>query len=71
MLSYNFFIPLSVLHAHQFQPNEFATSLLTAKLGEDPNTYYIVGTALVYPEDAEPRQGRIVVFHYTEGEYFN
>ena len=48
-------------------PNEFATSLISAKLGEDPNTYYIVGTAMVYPEEAEPKQGRIIIFHYHEG----
>lgn len=48
-------------------PNEFATSLISAKLGEDPSTYYIVGTALVHPEEAEPKQGRIVIFHFHEG----
>lgn len=48
--------------------NEFATSLLSAKLGDDPNTYYIVGTAMVYPEEAEPKQGRIIVFHYSDGK---
>ncbi|XP_064600976.1 DNA damage-binding protein 1-like [Liolophura sinensis] len=59
---------LTVLHAHQLLPNEFATSLISAKLGEDPNTYYIVGTAMVYPEEAEPKQGRIIVFHFSEGK---
>ena len=57
-----------VLHAHTLMPNEFATSLISAKLGEDPNTYYIVGTAMVYPEEAEPKQGRIIIFHYHEGK---
>ena len=51
-------------------PNEFATSLISAKLGEDQNTYYIVGTAMVYPEEAEPKQGRIIIFHYHEGTSF-
>ena len=51
-------------------PNEFATSLISAKLGEDPNTYYIVGTAMVYPEEAEPKQGRIIIFHYHEGMWY-
>ena len=58
----------AVLHAHQFLPNEFATSLISAKLGEDQNTYYIVGTAMVHPEEAEPKQGRIVIFQFVDGE---
>ena len=57
----------AVLHAHQLMPNEFATSLISAKLGDDPNTYYIVGTAMVYPEEAEPKLGRIIIFLYTDG----
>lgn len=61
-----FFIP--VLHAHQFLQNEYALSLVSCKLGKDPNTYFIVGTAMVYPEEAEPKQGRIVVFHYSDGK---
>lgn len=36
-----------VLHAHQFMQTEYAMSLMSAKLGDDPNTYYIVGTAIV------------------------
>jgi len=50
-------------------PNEFATSLISAKLGDDPNTYYIVGTAMVYPEEAEPKLGRIIIFLYTDGMF--
>lgn len=57
-----------VLHSHQLMPNEFATSLISARLGEDPSNYYIVGTALVHPEEAEPKQGRIVIFHFHEGK---
>ena len=55
-------------HAHQLMQNEFATSLISAKLGEDPNVYYIVGTAMVFPEEAEPKSGRILVFHWNDGE---
>lgn len=44
-----------VLHAHQFMQTEYALSLMSAKLGDDPNTYYIVGTAFVYPEEADPK----------------
>lgn len=61
--------PPLVLHAHQFLQNEYALSLVSCKLGKDPNTYFIVGTAMVYPEEAEPKQGRIVVFQYSDGEW--
>ena len=58
-----------MLHAHHLMPNEFATSLISAKLGDDTNTYYIVGTAMVYPEEAEPKLGRIIIFLYTDGTF--
>lgn len=57
----------AVLHAHQFLQNEYALSMVSCKLGRDPAVYFIVGTAMVYPEEAEPKQGRIIVFHYTDG----
>ncbi|XP_038557047.1 DNA damage-binding protein 1 [Micropterus salmoides] len=57
-----------VLHAHQFLPSEYALSMVSCRLGKDPSVYFIVGTAMVYPEEAEPKQGRIVVFHYTDGK---
>lgn len=56
-----------VLHAHQFMQTEYAMSLISAKLGNDPNTYYIVGTALVNPEEPEPKVGRIIIYHYADG----
>lgn len=59
----------TVLHAHQFLQNEYALSLVSCRLGKDPNTYFIVGTAMVYPEEAEPKQGRIVVFQYSDGKW--
>ena len=62
------FSSLLVLHAHQFLQNEYALSLVSCRLGKDPNTYFIVGTAMVYPEEAEPKQGRIVVFQYSDGK---
>uniref|UniRef100_A0A673HSU2 DNA damage-binding protein 1 n=1 Tax=Sinocyclocheilus rhinocerous TaxID=307959 RepID=A0A673HSU2_9TELE len=58
----------AVLHAHQFLQNEYALSMVSCKLGRDPAIYFIVGTAMVYPEEAEPKQGRIIVFHYTDGK---
>lgn len=60
---------VSVLHAHTLLPNECATSLISTTLGEDPTPYYIVGTALISPEEAEPKSGRIIVFHYNEGMF--
>lgn len=57
-----------VLHAHQFMQTEFALSLMSAKLGDDSNTYYIVGTAIVNPEEPDPKAGRIIVFHFSEGK---
>ncbi|CAG9789143.1 unnamed protein product [Diatraea saccharalis] len=57
-----------VLHAHQLMANEFAMSLISCKLSEDPNHYYAVGTAIVNPEESEPKQGRLLLFHWTEGK---
>ncbi|XP_067012933.1 DNA damage-binding protein 1 [Anabrus simplex] len=57
-----------VLHAHQFMQSEYALSLVSTKLGEDPNTYYIVGTALVNPEESEPKMGRILIFLYQDSK---
>lgn len=64
----NTLVFLSVLHAHQFLPSEYALSIVSCRLGKDPSVYFIVGTAMVYPEEAEPKQGRIIVFHYTDGQ---
>ena len=57
-----------VLHAHQLLPSEYALSLVTGKFGDDSNSYYVVGTAFVNPEESEPKQGRIVVFSYSDGK---
>ena len=57
-----------VLHAHTLMPNEYALSLLSTKLGEDPTSYFIVGTALVNPDESEPKMGRILLFHWTDGK---
>lgn len=32
-----------VLHAHQLMQQEYAMSLISCQLGDDPNTYYVVG----------------------------
>lgn len=44
-----------VLHSHQFLQTEYVLSLMSAKLGSDPNTYYVVGTGIVNPEESEPK----------------
>ncbi|KAL1129243.1 hypothetical protein AAG570_013772 [Ranatra chinensis] len=56
-----------VIHAHQLAHTEYCLSLVSARLGEDSHCYYIVGTAVVNPEESEPKQGRIIVFLYDEG----
>ncbi|XP_013147692.1 PREDICTED: DNA damage-binding protein 1 [Papilio polytes] len=56
-----------VLHAHQLMTSEFAMSLVSCRLGDDPNHYYAVGTAILNPEESEPKQGRILLFHWSEG----
>eukprot|EP00111_Clytia_hemisphaerica_P011207 TCONS_00032834-protein len=57
-----------VTHAHQLLDNEYATALTSCKLGSDTNTYYCVGTALVYPEEPEPKEGRLILFQLVEGK---
>lgn len=57
-----------ILHAHQFMANEQALSIVSTRLGEDPNTYFIVGTAFIHPEEMEPASGRVIVFHLNDGK---
>ncbi|CAG4984132.1 unnamed protein product [Colias eurytheme] len=57
-----------VLHAHQLPSSEFAMSLVSCKLGDDPAHYYALGTAILNPEESEPKQGRIILFHWSEGK---
>ena len=45
---------------------EMAVSILSCQLGDDPNFYYIVGTAYVEPGESEPERGRIVLFRWHE-----
>lgn len=56
-----------VIHAHQFMTNEYALSVISARLGDDPTHYYIVGTCFVNPEEPEPKLGRIVLFQLIDG----
>ena len=48
--------------------NEYAMSIVSTKLGDDVNPYYVVGTALVVPEETEPKMGRIVLFQWADGK---
>lgn len=57
-----------VLHAHQLMPNEYALSLISTRLGDDPNTYFVIGTAVVNPDESEPKLGRVILFHYSDGK---
>jgi DNA damage-binding protein 1 len=47
---------------------EYAISLISCKLGNDPQPYYVVGTGLVSPEESEARTGRIVIFQWKDGK---
>lgn len=58
----------AVLHAHQFPDNEFAATILSARLGDDPTPYLIIGTALVVPNEVTPCFGRILVFKWTDSD---
>lgn len=55
-----------VMHAHQFMPTEMAVSILSTRLGESDEEYFIVGTAFVIFDEPEPRQGRLIVYKWTQ-----
>ena len=57
------------LHSHQFIPTEYALSILSCRLADDPNTYFIVGTALVNNDESEPKIGRIIIFHWNDNKF--
>lgn len=57
-----------VTHAHQLHDNEYATALTSCKLANDTNTYYCVGTAMVFPEESEPKEGRLILFQLVDGK---
>lgn len=57
-----------ILHAHTLMPTEYAMSLISTRLGEDPTPYFIVGTALINPDEPEPKMGRILLYHWNDGK---
>ena len=54
-----------VMHSHQFMATEQAVSILSARLGETQDEYFIVGTAFVNEDEPEAKQGRLVVFRWS------
>uniref|UniRef100_A0A1I7XBW2 DNA damage-binding protein 1 n=1 Tax=Heterorhabditis bacteriophora TaxID=37862 RepID=A0A1I7XBW2_HETBA len=44
-----------ILHSHELGPNEHALSIFSTRLGEDPTVYFVVGTAMVYSDETEPK----------------
>lgn len=75
VLTHHFLV--TVTHAHDLQDHECATSLISCTLSGDPNssfssngtsnTFYCVGTAYVFPEEPEPKTGRLILFQLLEG----
>lgn len=57
-----------VTHAVHLQDMETPVSLISCKLTNDSHDYYCVGTAFVYPEETEPKSGRLILFHLAEGK---
>ncbi|MFH4976853.1 hypothetical protein AB6A40_003562 [Gnathostoma spinigerum] len=50
------------LHACQLGKDEMAQSIKSCKLGDDPDPYYVVGTAIVSNDETEAKLGRIMMF---------
>ena len=57
-----------VVHSHQLLQSEYACNVLSCKLGDDPTPYYVVGTAFIHPEEAEPKSGRLLIFSWADGK---
>jgi len=55
------------LYEYEMQPTEAAVSLLCTSFdGPSSTVYVVVGTAYVRPEEAEPTEGRLLVFEVGE-----
>ncbi len=56
-----------VMHSVQFQPNEYAVSIVSMSFEAEPAVaYFVVGCCNVNEDEPEPKNGRIVVFKFTE-----
>ena len=42
--------------------------MMSTKLGTDLNTYYFVGTVIIYSEETEPNAGKIIVFPWSDSK---
>lgn len=67
IILFYFSFNLSVTHAHQLLDSEWGLSVASIQLANDSNIYYCIGTAMVYPEESESSQGRIILFQLLEG----
>ncbi|CAG0881514.1 unnamed protein product [Cyprideis torosa] len=56
-----------ITHAHRLLPNEHGLCITSTKLKDDEE-YFVVGTAIVLPDETDPKDGRILVFKYDSGE---
>ncbi|MEW5313036.1 MAG: hypothetical protein WDW38_004630 [Sanguina aurantia] len=50
------------------EPLEMPCSISSASFADDPSSYYVVGTAIVSPQEVEPSKGRILVLSYSAGQ---
>ncbi|GMH41385.1 hypothetical protein BSKO_09295 [Bryopsis sp. KO-2023] len=48
--------------------NEEGLSILSTSFANDPNVYFVVGTAYVVPSEEDPTRGRILVIHFIKGK---
>uniref|UniRef100_A0A915B6F3 DNA damage-binding protein 1 n=1 Tax=Parascaris univalens TaxID=6257 RepID=A0A915B6F3_PARUN len=53
---------LEILHSHELGKNELAMSIKSCVLGDDPQPYYAVGTAVVLTDETESKSGRLLIF---------
>lgn len=50
---------LEILHSHELGKNELAMSIKSCVLGDDPQPYYAVGTAVVLTDETESKSVHI------------
>uniref|UniRef100_A0A915MWP2 DNA damage-binding protein 1 n=1 Tax=Meloidogyne javanica TaxID=6303 RepID=A0A915MWP2_MELJA len=62
-LDSNTFECLNVLELNK---QEVGISICSAHLGDDPTPYFAIGTAIVVPDEQEPKQGRILIVQATQ-----
>ncbi|KAL3145326.1 hypothetical protein ABBQ38_001586 [Trebouxia sp. C0009 RCD-2024] len=60
------FETVDVLPLHHY---EMACSCASLTLADDPNPYYVVGTAYAIPDEQEPTKGRILVLESKPGKH--